>query len=235
MTELVPVEEVEVEVAEVCDRLLLLEINDTTDYDRAGNALLEIKDNLKRVDDVFEPMRKATYKAYQEVMAQKKGLTEPLDLANTHIRALMTEYVERKEAEYAEAERKAIEVARKQAELEREKELEAALKKGDEQKAEALVAAPITVKQDRIVVKDEIPVSDRVTYRDVWSGDLIGDDQDTRDNSLRALCHAVAEGSAPLSLIQVNTKTLNALAKSLKEDMQFAGIRAIRKRTTVVR
>jgi hypothetical protein len=55
------------------------------------------------VDEVFEPMRAATYKAYQEVMSQKKGLTEPLELANTHIRDLMRDYVELKEFERKQA------------------------------------------------------------------------------------------------------------------------------------
>lgn len=229
------VEDVEVEVSEVCDRLLLLEINDGTDYEGASNALLEIKSNLKRVDDVFEPMRKATHAAWQAVMAQKNGLTEPLTLANTHIRNLMTEYVELKEAERAAAEKKAIESARKQAELERERELELALKKGDEEKAEALIEAPITIKQSDVVVKDEIPHSDRVSYREVWSGELIGDSPEARDASLRLLCEAVGFGEAPLSLVQVNAPTLNALAKSLKKDLRFPGVKAVSRKTTVVR
>jgi hypothetical protein len=234
-TQPVPVEEVEIEVAEVCDRLLLMEINDGVDYDRAGNALLEIKDNLKRVDEVFEPMRAATYKAYQEVMSQKKGLTEPLELANTHIRDLMRDYVELKEFERKQAEKQAIEAARKQAELDREKELEAPLKKGDEDKAEALVAAPITIKPSEVVVKDEIPHSDRVSYREVWSGELLGESPEEQDRSLRELCKAIGAGAAPLSLVTVNTRTLNALAKSLKNDLRFPGVKAVCRKTTVVR
>lgn len=223
-------------VAEVCDKVMQFEITSAKDFEWAGSQLQQVKRVLKEVDAFFEPMRLATYAAYQAVMSRKKGFTEPLSLAENYLRDIVGEYSKQKLREREIAEKAAREKAYKEAEEKRLVEVEAALERKDEDEAETLMQAPVTVKASEVeAVIDEIPETEGISFREVWSGDLIGATEKERDESMRELCRAIADKQAPVGLVLVNTKVLNGLAKHLKAELNYPGVSAIMRKTPVVR
>lgn len=55
-----------------------LTISTQAEYEEAVRFGIELNDKIKSVEDFFEPMRIATYDAYQAVLKRKKQLIEPL-------------------------------------------------------------------------------------------------------------------------------------------------------------
>jgi tetratricopeptide (TPR) repeat protein len=120
----------------------------------------------KRIDLVFEPMRKRTYEAYQEVMQQRKTVEDPIIKAEKIVKRSISAYIvqqeqERRKAE-AEARKAAQELAEKEA-LERAAALEA---QGRQEEAEAIIEEPI--KAAPVVVPVAKPKAEGISVRKVW-------------------------------------------------------------------
>ena len=74
------------------------------DYAAAAELTAEIKRMQKKVTDYWEPMRKSTYTAYQDVMAHKKEMLDPLEAAEKTLKKKMGAYTLEKERQRKAAE-----------------------------------------------------------------------------------------------------------------------------------
>ena len=82
------------------------------DYSMAGEATSNVKRMQKKVEEYWEPMRVSTKKAYDEVLAHKKEMLDPLKKAEQILKGKMSGYLleqERKRKEQEEAMRKLAE------------------------------------------------------------------------------------------------------------------------------
>ncbi len=103
-------------------------------YQAAGEFLKQIKSVQKKVKDYWEPLRLSAKKAYDDVLAKKKEMLDPMDSAEKTLKSKMGTYIkeqERKAREAAEAQRKlaeklAEEKLKEAAELEQKGEADAA-------------------------------------------------------------------------------------------------------------
>ena len=82
------------------------------DYSMAGEATSNVKRMQKKVEEYWEPMRVSAKKAYDEVLAHKKEMLDPLKKAEQILKGKMSGYLleqERKRKEQEEAMRKLAE------------------------------------------------------------------------------------------------------------------------------
>jgi len=70
-----------------------LTIKSDPQFKRAAEFLLGVKALATRIIDHHEPMRKATYAAYQEVLAAKKKLLEPVSQAEGIVKGSMSTFM----------------------------------------------------------------------------------------------------------------------------------------------
>lgn len=213
------VDEVSKRLAVMTENVNNIVIEDWDDYEDAADTLKQIKAVTALLESIAEKFRKPAYDYYKKVLDQKKKLVKPGENAEKKIKRLMSDFMRQKEEE----KRKAIEAARRKAEEEAMKAAEELEEAGMDDAAEAILSGAENV---AVEVQDDKPEVDNVTERSVWSAELV---------NLRELCAAVAKGEAPEDLVQLNSKEANALARSLKKNMNYPGIKAVEKKTIVVR
>lgn len=83
---------------------------------------------------------------------------------------------------------------------------------------ESFVNAPI--------IAPDIPKAAGTSKREIWSAEV---------TDLMVLVKAVAEGAAPISVLDANMKVLNGLAKSLRAELNIPGVKAVSKESMSVR
>lgn len=105
-------------------------IVDKSTLEIAVSLVAEIKKRIEEANEFFEPMRKATYEAYNSVLARKKNMTDPLKKAESILKKSISDYQTRQEEIRLEEERKAREALRSQIESKME-EAVSAEKNGD--------------------------------------------------------------------------------------------------------
>ena len=92
------------------------------DYSAAGDLTKAVKQMQKKVEEYWEPMRVSAKKAYDDILAHKKAMVEPLKAAEKILKTKMGDYSMEKERKRRAQE----EMMRKLAEQEMNRKLEEA-------------------------------------------------------------------------------------------------------------
>ena len=222
-------------------------------YADAGEELKRVKGDAKKLEDMkremLDPLAKAE-KAIREHFRKPEAWLK--DREDTLKRAMLAYQEEqrreqqRREREAAEAQRKererlALEAARKReeaakkraAEEERARKLEA---QGKAEQAEARRLAAIEAEEQRLaeadalqeaavtmptapVVARAVPKVAGISTREVWKANC---------TNLKALCRAIADGEAPLDLVQFDQSAGDRYARAMKAQLNYPGVRAAR-------
>jgi hypothetical protein len=189
-------------------------VRNQEEYDFANSFLKSIKELQAKVKDTFGPIIAKAFQAHKEAKAQEAKHLEPLVRAESLIKNKMLDFLREQEKIRQEQERK----LQAEAEKKRQEALakaEKAREEGKEAKAEkyedkaAGIVAPIlapTVDKGSVAVK-------KLYHAEVYD--------------LMALVKAIAENKAPLNLIEANMPVLNSQARSLKEGMNYPGVKAV--------
>ena len=193
-----------------------LSIASTDDY---ALAAVEIK-SVKRQHKELDALRKSIVKPLDEARAQIQTLFNPtlnyLDKAETIIEGKMLAY--QTEQRWA-----AEEAARTEAErLRTEQEALATMAEqcGDPETAEDL-------RGQHVHVPVAAPVAAEGTWTTTrWHGELI---------DIVALCKAVADGTAPAELVQLNQPAANRMATALRDAVSYPGLRFVSTTSLAVR
>lgn len=228
-----------------------IKVTDQTSLDQAAAMRRAAVDVLKRIAEVFDPIDRAQIEARRVTIAQRKALEDPAAFVRDTLGKRMAVYdeeikLQRREAEQAaQRERERLEAeeraraAAEQRRLQQEADdralatAAAAEAAGDTQLAERIVAAPPVVPTvaPRPVFTPPVAaparaVSAGVSFRDNWRGEAV---------DLLALVKAIAAGTQPIGLVQVNQPALNQLARAWKDKLAVPGVRAVNDRTTATR
>lgn len=180
---------------------------------------------------------KTIKQAYKDLEAKRKELVNPLNAVKNTIQSMFRDpldkltmaentvkksilrYEEEQERIRREEQRKAEEKARREEEEKRRRLNERADRweeKGKADKAESLrQEAEETVVQPPVVQSGSSKV-EGTSIRETWKAEV---------TDLKALVVAVAEGRAPMTFIQANMTAINKTAVSMKDTMQFPGVR----------
>lgn len=181
-------------------------------------------------------------KTYQkEVTALKKSVTDPLNArknaviqwfkpaenflisAESTLKRVIGDYQDK----VAEEARKAAEAEAKRLEKLAERKADRAKKKGDTERAEEILDESrymyeVVVSSAATATGDVKGISKRST----WTAEVIDKE---------AFVRAVVEGIIPLRFIQVDQAELNKLARALKNDLSYPGVKVHEKKSIAVR
>lgn len=211
---------IETEVAPVVKMANALVVKNDDQSNEAQEILKSIKAKRKKVADFFGPMKTAAHAAWKKICSAEGDVDAPLEQAERTVKNKVITYtneVERKrqeEARLAEAKRQEAERKEREKLEEQAKNAEA---KGKSEKAEALrEQAEQVVVQPTFVAPAPAPKTNGAAFKKVWKGEC---------TDLLALCKAIAEGRAPVSLIVASQSEINAYAKVIKDTMQVPGLK----------
>jgi hypothetical protein len=204
-------------------------VTDGPTYEEAGGRLKEIKAAQKLLEvkkqGILGPAL-ATVKAIRNLFADPESQLEQAEnlykrgmLAYSDEQDRIREEEQRKANEKAERERLRLEKEAREA----EERARAAREAGNIRQAEKL-EAKADLKTDAAastvapIIQREAPRVAGVATRENWSALVI---------DLKALVDAVAAGAVPLSMVEANMTNLNKMAKALKKELNYPGVRAV--------
>ncbi len=183
-------------------------------YDNANSFIVNIKNLQKQVKDTFGPIIKKAFEAHKEAKGQETKHLDPLLKIEELIKGKMMGYLREQEAIRAEAERKL--------QAEAEKKRQEALAKAELARAEGkeAKAEKYEDKASQIISPTLAPTVDNgsASMKKLYHAEVF---------DLMALVKAIAAGQAPIVLIEANLTVLNAQARSLKENMNYPGVKAV--------
>ena len=213
---LVPVAEIQEQTALWPLTAAELEVADQPSLERAGELLQDIKTLRAEIARFCDPVIEATHKAHKAAVAQKRELDADLVEADQIIRLKVGRYTDQQRQLERQAAAQALAVQRaalQQAEHDAAK-LRAA---GDHAAAELVVVAA------EIASTPPAPApaakAKGVSTPERWHAEV---------TDLAALVRAIAEGRAPLSLVQPNMTALHGMARALKDQLGLPGVVARR-------
>lgn len=190
-----------------------LTINNNEEYETAASQLSAIKKKANELDTKRKSMTKPLDEAKKKIMDLFRDPIQKLNDAEGFIKRGIASYQHKLEMARREEQRKADEAARKERER-LERHAAKAAEKGRDEKAQefeeraSMVQAP--------VVAYEAPKVSGVSTRENWKAEV---------TDLPALVKAVAEGKAPASFLTANMTEINRVAKALRKDADYPGVR----------
>ncbi len=157
------------QVSQVELRVQAISVDNEVAYGMAGELLKQVKQMQKTITAYWEPMRVSAKKTYDDVLAKKKEMLEPMNAAEKVLKKKMGAYtldLERKAREKEEERRKEAEEAAAK-KLEEAVELES---RGDVGAAEfAMVEAEMYDNYaDTVTIKAEAPKVSGVSSQKTW-------------------------------------------------------------------
>ena len=199
-------------------------VTDTDSHGEALSAVKTLKMAEKKIEDYFEPSRKALDVAKKEVLKARDGLIAPLADARAIVdgKAMLFEAEQRK---IAEAEQRRLQAEARKAEEDRQiAEAAFAEAGGDTEAAEEILSAPVTVAT--VTVAPVVAKVEGVGSMTRWSAEV---------TDKMALIRYVAEHPEWASLLDANAPNLNRLAVAQKAALKIPGVKAVPTTSRTVR
>lgn len=206
--------EIKQETGQIVSRAksLAAAIRSDATYADAMSFLTSIKGMRKKITEFFLPMKQKAKAVHDQVCASEREADTPLAIAEKAIKDAGTAYFNEQQKKAQEkADLEAAE-ARKKAETERLEKAQALKDAGESRAAEAVLEEPTVI--EPVKVEDPVKVGG-ISYSEKWSASC---------PDLKALVKAVADGRAPICLLEYNEKEGNRLAKAMKKEMIYDGI-----------
>jgi len=210
---------VEESAVSIVEQAQSVRVTNQETLEQANDILGAIKKMHKEVVAEFDPKVKAAHAAHKAAVAHMKKYTTPLEAAEKAIKCDMQRYVteqeEKESKERERAQREAEEKERKRiADLEAKEQK--ARESGDEAKAEKLAAKKEDVSYAPKTVAPKVNKVDGLSFKEVWTADV---------TDMRALIKAVADGIAPIAILEVNKSNLSRHAKLVQNTQDIPGVK----------
>ena len=192
-------------------------ISDDAEYNAAAEMCKEVKKLAKKVKDYWEPLRVSAKAAYDEVLARKKEMTDPLDAAEKQIKKAMSDYTVAVEKERRAKEEELRRIAREEAER-KLAEAAAADQSGDEFTAEfALMDAEMYADAAKTIsVAAEKPNVSGVSTRKSWKIKSI--DLSKVPINFDGVCIRPVDESAVMKLIKASNGEISIPGIEIEEE-----------------
>ncbi len=195
-----------------------LVIQTPADYERAINALKDIKTIRAKIAESFADSKQKADEAWKSIVAHEKSFTDRCDNAERTAKGVLVSYQRAEEAKAEEKRRheQAIEDERVRKENERlAKEAAKAEKKGQVEKAQELRETAETNVATVIAPQSNVPEIKGASTRKTWKAEVVD-----LEFFLRSACAA-----GRTDLLLPNLKTIDAYAKGMRERASMQGIR----------
>jgi hypothetical protein len=170
-----------------------------------------VEERFREVDEKTKKAKKVTDDARSAVLKLIRDLKEPFEEAMRIADRVAREWKIAEDRRLAQRAAEARAEEQNRLEAEREAKVKALEMAGDTVTAAAVAAQPVVA----VVEIDQVPVPAGTSYRSHWKAILL---------DMPALIKAVAEGRAPISLLEFNQSEGDALARAQKEAMRVEGV-----------
>ena len=211
------------ELSTQAERLLVVaqdfKIATITEYTSAAGQLKAIKAKAKELDETRKGLTSPLDESKKRIMDFFRKPLQFLADAEAVIKKSMISFDNEQARIRREEEARLQELARKEQERlakAAEKKAEKAEAKGDTEKAEEIRESVPVIPVP--ILADNKPKVAGISTRTTWAGAVV---------DKMALIKAVAAGQAPITLLDVNTTVLNQMARALKDEMNYPGVKAI--------
>ena len=157
------------EVSQFERKVLAMKVENDLGYAAAGELLKQIKGMQKKVKEYWEPLRVSAKKAYDDVLAKKKEMMDPIESAEKILKRKMGDYTLEQERRAREEEARRRREA--QAEIDRKLEDAAALEsEGDASGADFAMAEAEVYDQyaSSVAVQPQQPKVNGVSTQKTW-------------------------------------------------------------------
>lgn len=186
-------------------------IRNGADYESAGGFLVEIKKRITQVREYWKGPKEDAHKAHQSIVAREKQMLAPLETAEKTVKARMADYQREVERERREAEAKAREMQRIEAERMLNEAI-AAEQAGDARGAEiAAATAEMIEGMTPACAAAAKPTADGVSVKRVWKARVTD----------AAKVPAYFGG---MEIRTVNQSAIDAIAKSTRGSAKIPGV-----------
>lgn len=199
------------QVVSIADALV---VNDQASYERAASHLTAVKALLGKVGETFDDLVGAAHKAHKLLVERRAMHTNPLLAAERTLKAKMSAYVTEQERVARQRAAEAAVKAREEEDARRLEEAAALEAAGEQEAALAVLDEPVNAPPPSPLAS-AAPRADGVSTREAWHAEV---------TDLSALVRAVADGKAPLSLVEAS-KNLAGWARATKGTTQIPGVR----------
>jgi hypothetical protein len=194
-----------------------IRIADQAGYEKGAEVLKGFVALRKEIEAHYGPLKAAAFESHRKITAAEKMMLEPVTEAEVILKREVARYVAEEARKRIEAER----LARAEAErLAQEEALLNAIEAQQQGATEAEQQAILDVRPPVMVPKVAPafqPVRG-VSTSQTWSAQCF---------DIRALCRAVADGTASPELVLPNMPVLNKLAVALKATFAVPGCRSV--------
>jgi hypothetical protein len=199
-----------------------LTITDTPSYEGAAADLKGIKALQATVSDTFDGDIKKADVLHKSLCATRRTFMDPLKVAEKITKGKIGDYDDLLERQQREEDARLAAEARKRDEEARLEEAVALDAAGEHEQAEQVLSDPTPPPPP--VARQAAPKVAGQSSRIKYTG-IVANDQ-----ALLKLVKAIADGRAPLSLVQANQSKINQMAQAMSGDMHFDGIEIKRER-----
>lgn len=201
----------------------VVKVTDPDSFERANGTLRTIKEFLRRVAELFDPIDAAQIAARKTTIAQRKLLEDKPKALELAQKGELVAYEQRQAAIRREAEAAA---ERERLRIEEDARLKAALEaesRGESKVAEAILEAPHppTPVFAPPAIGPTAPKAEGLSFRSNFRAEV---------TDLALLVKAVAAGEAPLGALLPNLPMLNQMARAMKEELNLPGVRVVEER-----
>jgi hypothetical protein len=205
------------------DRARALVIRDNASCVAAADLVKGIKALRAQIAETFDPHCKRAHDAHKALVAEKAAAEAPLTEAEGIIKRALAAY-EQEQQRAARAEADRLAALARQAEIDRKlAEAVAAEAQGDDVAACAILDEPIV--SAPVFVPAAVPKVTGVSYRTTYAA---------RVTDKAALVKFCAAHPAYLNCVAPDMTALNALARSMKTNMQIPGVTVDETRSVAV-
>lgn len=209
---------VESEGLEIRAELAQVAIRDQVSYNDAVAARVKAKAWLKEADEFFEGMIKPAHASWKAALAAKAKVVEPVEATVADINKALLAWDQEQERIRREEQRRLEQEARERAEAERIAEAERLQAAGASPEAlDVFLDEPVRV-TEIAVAESTYQKSGAVVYRDNYSAEV---------TDIKALVKFIAKNPNFIGVLTVNQTALNQLARSLRDTMDFPGVKVV--------
>lgn len=193
-----------------------LRVRSPVSYIHGGEERKGIELLIREMETTRKYLKEPILESGRRIDKKFNGFKKPLIAARAILDKKLSDY-RLAEQEKADQKRRELERERRAEEERRAAELEAAAVAGESQEDSAWEEPPAMAPMPA-PVPSRIPKVQGLSTSIRWKGEV---------TSLLELVRAVANGDAPIDLLQINQPELNRLAKALRGAMIIPGIRAV--------
>lgn len=205
----------------ILDQIQEITINNDEDNIKAGNFLKLIKPVIKNIKGYWKPLKESAKKAHSDLCAREKAMLEPLESAETEIKAKISVYITEQE-EKAKKEQEALRKAQEEEAFKQLEEAEKLKAEGREDEAQIQEELAYAIDQVKTVVTPTIQKQEGISYMTDYQVVIVD-------------ANKVPTYINDIEIRPIDVQAIKKLAKASKGQIQIDGIKILEKKIMKVR